>query len=173
MRTPRPVSRCYFDLLGVMPESDRLDIATKINARSVLESEPNVLVGTPCRTWLGERGTNAYGLLRIDGRQAWPVHRVALALAGQRDASTLVTDHLCRNRSCVRVDHLELTTNRQNTLRGLGPSAQNALKVLCIRGHLIGGENLYVDHRGNRRCRICHAFLTRRSRARRQAKAAA
>ncbi|MEV0854716.1 HNH endonuclease [Nocardia fluminea] len=167
------VSRCYADLLTSMPESDRLEIAAKIDSRSWWETEPNALTGTPCRVWTGELASNGYALIRVHGRQAWPVHRVALALSGRYDPPELVSDHVCRVRRCVNPDHIELVTNVENVLRGVGLSAENARKICCHRGHLLAGSNVYRNARGNRRCRICHSFLTRRSRARLRAKAAA
>ncbi|MFI8976505.1 HNH endonuclease [Nocardia asteroides] len=156
-----------------MPESDRLAIAAKVDTRSRWETEPNAFTGSPCRLWVGEVATNEYALLRVHGRQAWPVHRVALALSGVYDASDRVVDHLCRTRRCVRPDHLELVSSPENVLRGIGITAENARKICCHRGHLLAGPNVYRDARGHRRCRICHAFLNRRLRARKRARSAA
>src|SRR5690554_7572127 len=45
-------------------------------------------------------------------------------------------DHLCRNRACVRPDHLEPVTNRENVHRGLaGPKSR------VKRGHALTSAN--------------------------------
>jgi hypothetical protein len=64
-------------------------------------------------------------------------------------------DHLCRNRGCVNPDHLEIVTNQENILRGIGHTAQNARKTYCKRGHLLAGDNLYLTSEGWRRCKRC------------------
>lgn len=65
-------------------------------------------------------------------------------------------DHLCRNPLCVRPDHLEQVTPRENLLRGVGPSAKAAKKTHCPQGHPYAGENLGIHRNGNRWCRTCH-----------------
>lgn len=68
----------------------------------------------------------------------------------------LTLDHTCRRRNCVRPEHLDPVTQRENTMRGIGPSAINAEKTHCLRGHPLSGENLYVPPGGGRRgCRTC------------------
>lgn len=74
-------------------------------------------------------------------------------------------DHLCRNRACVYLDHIEIVTKKENTLRGEGPSAQNARKTHCDHGHELSGSNLYIYPDGRRQCMAC-ARLSRRQHAR-------
>lgn len=69
----------------------------------------------------------------------------------------LQLDHLCRNRSCVNPDHLELVTQRENILRGIAPTAINARKTHCPKGHPYNEKNTYVWNNG-RKCRICHSI---------------
>lgn len=64
-------------------------------------------------------------------------------------------DHTCRNRGCVNPEHLEPVTTQVNTLRGIGPTAENARKTHCKHGHPLEGDNLYVDPEGKRKCRAC------------------
>jgi len=54
----------------------------------------------------------------------------------------------------------------------LGPSAANARKVACPRGHEFGTENTYYTPDGRRSCRPCEQMLQniRRRRARREAR---
>lgn len=61
----------------------------------------------------------------------------------------LVLDHLCRNRRCVRPSHLEVVTNRENVLRGIGITAQMAQRMECDKGHELNA--------GKRECEVCTA----------------
>jgi hypothetical protein len=74
----------------------------------------------------------------------------------------MTIDHLCRNTSCVRPDHLEVVTREENALRG----SRNAAKTHCDRGHEFTPENTYVppsrDHRACRECRRLD-YLKRRA----------
>ena len=78
-------------------------------------------------------------------------HRLAYRLIKGEIPSGLHLDHLCRNRTCVNPSHLEPVTPKTNTLRGEGPAAVNAKKVLCIRGH-----NRWGNQKKGRRCLECH-----------------
>ncbi len=67
-------------------------------------------------------------------------------------------DHVaCDNPPCVRPDHLEPKTRRENTLRGVGPSAVNAVKTHCPKGHPYDDANTWIDKTGRRHCRTCKA----------------
>ena len=74
--------------------------------------------------------------------------------------SRATLDHLCRNRRCGNPTHLEPVTQRENILRGVGPSAVNAHKTHCINGHALTDENIWIRYqRGRvhpiRVCREC------------------
>ena len=115
-----------------------------------------IAMGAECWLWLGAVSSSGYGRTTMNGRGA-PAHRVVYeALLGPiPDGMTL--DHLCRNRLCVRPDHLEPVTMRENTLRGVGPTAVNAAKTHCAKGHPLSGDNLgTLGPDGKwRRCRTC------------------
>ena len=70
-------------------------------------------------------------------------------------------DHLCRNTSCVKPDHLDMVTPRENVLRGIGPTAVNAQKTHCIYGHELSGDNLINRSDGGRACRVCRRKIAR------------
>lgn len=114
--------------------------------------------GAPHRTWLwlGKRDKDGYGEFWWKGRD-YRAHRFAyIALRGSIP-DDLVPDHVCRIPGCVNPACLDIVTEKQNFLRGVGPAAQNARKTHCKRGHLLEGANLTTapSHRGHRNCRIC------------------
>jgi hypothetical protein len=72
-------------------------------------------------------------------------------------SGNLQIDHLCRNRACCNPEHLEAVSRKENILRGKAPSAVNAKKTHCHRGHLLSLENCdkYELKFGIRKCKIC------------------
>lgn len=68
-------------------------------------------------------------------------------------------DHLCRVRSCVNAEHLEVVTPRVNSLRGESPMAKSARKTHCKNGHPFDEKNTFhqtgKDKKKWRNCRIC------------------
>ena len=114
-----------------------------------------------CIVWTGAIATNGYGRFWIDGTHR-PAHRVAYEAVHGPVPSELHMDHLCRNRACVRVDHLEPVTCRENILRGEGLAAENAQKTHCLRDHPLTGDNLFIDSQGKRQCRACYRERKRR-----------
>jgi hypothetical protein len=85
-------------------------------------------------------------------------HRAAYELLVGPIPAGLTLDHLCRTTLCVNPEHLEPVTMRENALRGKGPTAVNARKTHCKRGHEFTPENTYVYPRGGRECRTCSNF---------------
>ena len=122
----------------------------------------------PCWVWVGYRGRTGYGRFTVDGKAhlayRWAYERfVALVPPG------LELDHLCRNRACVRAEHLEPVTHRVNSLRGDTIAARNAAKTHCPSGHAYDEANTKVTYhrdRTARRCRACARYAARRERRR-------
>jgi HNH endonuclease len=113
-----------------------------------------VKIGDDCWEWQGAvNKVTGYGIFN-DGCKAVSAHSwVANNVLGwppRRTDGTLLIDHKCRNRKCVRPSHLRLTTQLVNA-RNSG----HALKTHCNRGHPLSGDNLYRDGKGWRRCREC------------------
>lgn len=65
-----------------------------------------------------------------------------------------VLDHLCRNRSCLNLAHLEVVTNVENVMRGASPLAFKARQTHCYRGHPLTADNIHI-WRGRRHCLTC------------------
>lgn len=110
---------------------------------------------TPCLTWTAYK-LDGYGRFSVGGK-IWYAHRVAYeALVGPIPQGLMI-DHLCRNRSCVNVEHMEPVTNRVNILRGDTVTAANAAKTHCPQGHEYTPENthLHGPNGTGRRCRTC------------------
>lgn len=122
-------------------------------------------LGTGCWEWLAFL-TKGYGQIWWDGRlQA--AHRVVYELLVGPIPEGMTLDHLCRVRHCVNPTHCEPVTNRDNVLRGVGPSARAAVATKCVHGHAFDERNTY-RHRvtGHRACRQCAADCATRRRAR-------
>ncbi|MCX4987146.1 HNH endonuclease signature motif containing protein [Streptomyces sp. NBC_00572] len=128
----------------------------------------------PCHLWTGgarskrphDAGEHGefYGAFKADGHTV-RAHQYAYEQArGPIPAGTEV-DHRCRRRNCVNPAHLEVTDHRTNTLRSSGPTAINARKVRCLRGHPFDAANTYVRPNGARACRACRRPTTERTAA--------
>jgi hypothetical protein len=138
------------------------------------QREVLTLTGPPFACWLygGTLTPDGYGNSRFAGTNERYVHRAAWELANGPIPAGMTIDHLCRVRSCYNPSHLEPVTKRENTLRGIGPTAVHARQTHCIRGHEFTPENTATDHRGGRRCRACTALWARENRPSRARKSA-
>lgn len=122
-----------------------------------------------CWLWTGAKLPRGYGQFHVPGYKL--AHRYAYELLVGPIPDTYTIDHTCRNPSCVRPDHLEPVTMRENLLRGDTVSGVNARKTHCLRGHELSGANLmmYGEYRQCRTCR--NDGQNRRYRERRQSTA--
>jgi hypothetical protein len=88
-----------------------------------------IIITDDCHVWTGAKSYNGYGYWAIYCKELGQkvtvkAHRVAYALAYGFDAlpdgifagdgSQLVINHICSNRSCVNVEHLEIITSSKN-----------------------------------------------------------
>lgn len=121
-----------------------------------------------CLEWTSKISSNGYGWFHVARRGGKNVqslaHRYAWEQARGPIPAGMTIDHLCRNRRCVNVSHMEMVSGRINTLRGTAPTAINARKVVCIRGH-----ELTPRPEGGRRCEVCKLAQQRVRRARARA----
>ena len=107
-----------------------------------------------CWLWLGSANELGYGQVFL-GYKLHRAHRVAYEMVVGPIPKGMTLDHLCRTRACVKPDHLEPISQRDNVLRGQGITAQKARQTHCKRGHPFDLFNTYWNRRGGRICRIC------------------
>lgn len=107
-----------------------------------------------CINWNGSLDSDGYGRIQI-GKKSRLAHRVAWEKENGLIPKPLVIDHVCRNRACVNVLHMEVVTIKENTLRGTNPPAQNARKKKCVKGHELISSNLRKTKDGGRECSEC------------------
>lgn len=111
-----------------------------------------------CWNWLGTLNESGYPIFFMEHRN-YRAHRVSYEWSGHKIPKKFVIDHLCRNTKCVNPSHLRAVTDEVNILAGTCPSAMNARKTHCKRGHIFTGINLIVFSRkkgkDGRRCRTC------------------
>lgn len=123
-----------------------------------------------CWVWQKCKSPSGYGVFRLQGKNI-PAHRFSWEIANGPMPQELVTDHLCRNHSCVNPAHLEAVTNRENVLRGVAPAALHAKKDHCPQGHSYSGGNLLVvQAKAGGQQRYCRACDAEKHRQQRQAK---
>jgi hypothetical protein len=110
--------------------------------------------GLHCWLWTAsKRGQMEYGCFRVHAK-ALPAHRWLYERVVGLIPEGFVCDHLCRRPLCVRPEHIEIVTNRENILRGAGASARHARTTHCPSGHPYINSNTY-HWQGHRKCKTC------------------
>ena len=110
---------------------------------------------------LGASNSTGYSLVGYGpmlNRKKSCSHRIIYEWLFGKISDGLVLDHICRAPNCVNPFHLEEVTQRENTVRGVGPSANNSKKTHCIRGHEFSTENTRCytfNGTIHRQCRMC------------------
>lgn len=118
-----------------------------------------------CLPWIGAQDGHGYGKVRDDAGRLRRAHVLAYELTHGAVPEGHQLDHLCHtascaggrtcpHRSCVNVEHLQPVTSRENTLRGAAPTAVNAAKTHCLRGHAFDADNT-IRRGTERECRAC------------------
>lgn len=138
-----------------------------------------------CWMWQGARDGTGYGQINVDGVKRRPAHLVLYELLVGSIPAGLDLDHTCHNadqscrggsgckhRLCCNPSHLEPVTRTENARRGV--KGRPDVRTTCSKGHLLAGENLYVEPKtGYRKCQICRRakmqkFIERRRLAKAQ-----
>lgn len=107
-----------------------------------------------CWLWRAGKFWHGYGQFSVNNKSRY-AHRVAYELEFGPVPDGMQLDHLCRVRLCVRPSHLEAVTQTENIRRGVSPTALNRRLTKCKRGHDLSGDNIHVNARGYRQCRVC------------------
>lgn len=111
-----------------------------------------------CWVWTASIKPNGYGQFNAGLSGNRNAHRYAYELSIGEIPAGHQLDHLCRNRGCVRPDHLEPVTQQENLRRGF-PGAHQRAKTHCPAGHPYEGDNLLLHTRRDggvaRNCREC------------------
>ena len=113
-----------------------------------------------CRVWQGALDAGGYPIV-WRGRRPARAHRVVYEREVGPVPEGKVLDHACRNRACVRPDHLEPVTHAENVRRSEGVSAIHGRKTHCDAGHPFSEENTRIKPDGGRVCRTCHRHRER------------
>lgn len=128
--------------------------------------------GSPgeCWLWIGMGNQDGYGMVVtaiVNGKTtATMAHRFAYQELRGPIPEGFELDHLCRVRTCVNPDHLEVVTHAENIRRSAN---HNASKNRCIRGHELSDANLIVQADGRRNCRECARRASREYAAKKRA----
>lgn len=117
-----------------------------------------VTTAAGCMEWQGKLGTDGYGRVLVAHRRERVAHRVAWESVRGPVPDGLQLDHLCRNRRCVNLDHLEPVPQRENLRRGVHA---NRGKTHCPRGHAYDEANTYQINGKGRHCRTCRSAQNR------------
>ena len=132
-----------------------------------------------CWLWTATLTRKGYGQFYPTTTPGVPAHRWAYEFCIGAIPEGLQIDHLCRVRRCVRPDHLEVVTPRENHRRGLAPlllaqylqrlresgeltggaiamRERQWAKLHCPQGHPYDSLNTSITAKGHRNCRTCH-----------------
>jgi hypothetical protein len=108
-----------------------------------------------CWLWIGATSPTGYGNVTFRGRSEKAHRAMYRAVVGsippRRDL-----DHTCRVRRCVRPEHLEPVTRRENLRRGIVAAGVGHIAAHCVNGHPWNAANTLERSNGYRVCRVCN-----------------
>jgi hypothetical protein len=105
-----------------------------------------------CWLWTAAKfKKDGYGMFYVKNNKIIASHIWSWTTLNGPVPDGLELDHLCRVRHCVNPDHLEPVTHHENVLRSESPTAKNARKTHCNKGH----SNWRVRKNGSRECITC------------------
>lgn len=123
---------------GLRPIKSRLTPGAPLEARLAYLT----VKGDGCWEWKGWKRAG-YGVLYANGRKR-SAHRVAYELEHGDIPDGMEIDHMCRNRGCVRVDHLQAVSRSLNA-QNIGAQRNNSSGYRGVSRHVgRSGETRYV-----------------------------
>lgn len=133
------------------------------------------MIEDSCIEWDGYLNAKNYGRthLMLNGKHVFRyVHRLAWEETHGPIPAGMCVLHKCDNPPCFNVDHLFLGSrgdnNRDMWRKGRGNAgAIYKQRDCCAQGHKYP-EDVRIDHRGARCCRVCDRLRARRYRAERK-----
>lgn len=127
---------------------------------------PKVERTETCWVWTAAIRPDGYGVFRRADGTNIRAHRWAYEDA--HGSAPPILDHVCRNRRCVRPDHLEPVTHEENARRSIaGRRVWRRERTHCKNGHAFDETTTRI-YRGQRLCRACRNEQDRARRARRR-----
>lgn len=121
-----------------------------LTERAALRFWSYIRTNGDCWEWQRSTTVDGYGKTRMDTKM-WRTHRLVYTLLVRRLRASEILDHQCKNHRCCNPDHMDVVDQATNTRRGW-----NAIKLHCIRGHALSGDNVYRSpSTGRRSCRTC------------------
>ena len=108
-----------------------------------------------CWLWMAAKDEKGYGRFTPAPGKGMAAHRWIYERTVGPIPVGYTIDHLCRVHGCVRPDHLEPVTRKENVLRGFGFTANQARQSTCYRGHQLDGKGKRRDGRTYRYCLTC------------------
>ena len=131
----------------------------------------DIIEGSDCILWKGKPTRGGYGTISVGGVDTY-AHRFSYIHSIGDIPAGLVTDHICRNKTCVNPSHLRLVTNRDNIVYNSGSiAALNLVKTHCKNGHEFTTENTIMmppetTHSiPSRRCKKCKSIRDKQYKA--------
>lgn len=121
-----------------------------------------------CLIWQGAVNSRGYGSVG-GGRRGYTLlaHRVVFTEEVGPIEDGMTVDHMCANKLCMNVFHLQLVTAGENA------RLKNERQTHCKNGHALSGDNLRLNKKKtgyvHRVCRTCQAEAMRQHRAKQKA----
>lgn len=128
-----------------------VEVATPIRERQTLLEAfwSRVNVAGDCWLWTGRPTAQGYGAIHWGGRHI-TAHRLSVEIHSGPIQDGLQVDHVCRNRLCVRPEHLRVVTDGENK-QNLGVYANSSTGVRGVSYYPKRGKFLAYAQRGGKR----------------------